>query len=230
MKIFYLALFFAGVMILFVSTGCKKQPLVARSGTTYFYPTSPPPNRPPISNAGPDFLAALISNEITLKGKATDPDKGDTISYTWTKITGPACTIVSPQSLTTTVSNLIQGEYQFELLVSDNHGAINRDTVLVKCSSITSFTNQANFLNLRWTCPMGCTVSISDIYSNLPSNTPFRVFLKFVNQAGWFEAIPISRYSNDDSLDYYYEITSNNDFVLFTESDVSINVDVRIVF
>ncbi len=221
MKRVYFLVCFAGVMILFVNTGCKKESPVIGSG-----------NRPPIADAGFDFAVELISNEMTLSGQATDPGNRNGLSSTWTKIAGPACTIVSPQSLTTRVSNLTAGEYQFELLVSDNHGATDRDTVVVKTFTFTfnigSLSNQVNFFNLSWMCPMGCTISISNIFSYIPPNSPIRVFIKGVNQAGWQEAIPISQYGSLNSI-YYYEFY-NNRFVVYTEVDAYINADVRIFF
>ena len=221
---------FTGAMILCVNTGCEKESPGIRSGSTQApaNPPSLPPNRPPEANAGVNFSIVLFNNEMTLKGQATDPDIGNTLTTTWTKIAGPACTIVSPQSLVTNVSNLVEGVYQFEFLVSDNYGLTSRDTVSVRAVNIGSLTNPVNFFNLSWTCPMGCTISIPDIYSHIPSNTPIRVFIKFVNQANWYEVAPINQYSLGNSI-YFYQFQGSS-IVLYTETDMSINADVRILF
>ncbi len=221
------------VVIVIVSANCTKEaPATGYStGTGTTNPPPPPPNRPPVANAGLDFTGKLYSNDLTLRGKAYDPDMGNTLTTTWTKIAGQACTIVSPQSRTTSVTNLLVGEYQFELLAIDNYGATDRDTVNVKITSIEPITSPVNVFNLSWTCPMGCSIPIYDIYKHLPLNTPIRVFIKFVNSATWHEAVPISQYSTNNPV-YYYSVDNDNEKTiwLYTDTDENINVDVRILF
>ena len=54
------------------------------------------------------------------------------ITYSWTKISGPASgTITNATSASTTVTGLTQGVYQFQLKVTDNNGATAIDTVQV---------------------------------------------------------------------------------------------------
>jgi len=91
---------------------------------------NPDPNIPPTANAGPDQLITLPLNTITLNGTGNDPD-GNIAAYLWTKISGPACTITNPNSASTTVTGMLQGTYRFELKVTDNNGAIGRDTMQV---------------------------------------------------------------------------------------------------
>ncbi len=89
------------------------------------------PNQPPVSNADADKTITLPVNYLTLTGTGTDAD-GTISSYTWTKLSGPAAgTIVSQNSATTLINNLVQGIYQYELAVKDNEGAIGKDTVQV---------------------------------------------------------------------------------------------------
>ncbi|RYZ52301.1 MAG: T9SS type A sorting domain-containing protein, partial [Sphingobacteriales bacterium] len=60
-----------------------------------------------------------------------DPD-GTITAYQWTKISGPAqFTIAAPTQKQTAVNGLVQGVYKFELKVTDNQGAIGKDTVTV---------------------------------------------------------------------------------------------------
>jgi hypothetical protein len=213
-----------------VSAGCKKESPATGSGSVNSNPPPPPPNRPPIVNAGVDYTVKLYSTEMTLKGNAYDQDMGDTLTTTWTRIAGPACTFVSPQNLTTYVANLLVGEYQFELFARDKFGATDRDTVVVRISSIEQITSPVTIYNLSWGCPMGCSIPIYDIYKNIPSNRPIRVFLKFVNQASWHESAPISQYS-PNSQTYYYDFNNDDKIIwLYTDLDMNINVDVRIEF
>jgi TolB protein len=92
----------------------------------------PKTNRPPIANAGADQVISLPTNTVSLNGSAsTDPDNNIT-SYQWTKISGPSSfTIANPNSLQTQVTNLVAGDYQFELKVTDQFGLYNKDMVQV---------------------------------------------------------------------------------------------------
>ncbi len=92
---------------------------------------NPAPNQAPVANAGPDRSITLPTNSLTVTGTGTDND-GSVASYQWTKIAGPATFgIVSPTQAQTLINNLVQGTYQFELRVTDNLGAIGRDTMTV---------------------------------------------------------------------------------------------------
>jgi hypothetical protein len=92
----------------------------------------PPPNVAPNADAGNDFVITLPVNQVTLNGSASaDPD-GSITTYKWNKITGPASlNIVSSNSASTLVENLVEGTYTFQLLVKDNDGALSADTVKV---------------------------------------------------------------------------------------------------
>jgi len=89
------------------------------------------PNVPPVANAGDDKTITLPTSQVTLVGSGIDTD-GTITSYQWTKVSGPTTfTLGSPTLATTTVSSLVQGIYQFELRISDNSGAVSKDTVNV---------------------------------------------------------------------------------------------------
>lgn len=91
----------------------------------------PSPNQPPVANAGPDRTITLPVNTVTFTGSGTDAD-GSVTGYIWRKISGPApYTIVSATQPQTVVNGLDQGVYEFELLVTDNLGGSDRDTVRV---------------------------------------------------------------------------------------------------
>ena len=99
------------------------------------------PNQLPIADAGNDITITLPTNSTTLSGSGTDPD-GSIASYRWTKISGPSqYNITSFNRAQTTLYNLIQGAYVFELRVTDNLGAIGRDTVQITVNA--ALPNQA---------------------------------------------------------------------------------------
>ena len=57
---------------------------------------------------------------------------GLVVAYLWTKISGPASyAITNKGSTVTNITNLTSGIYLFELRVTDNNGAIDRDTVQI---------------------------------------------------------------------------------------------------
>ncbi|RYY53916.1 MAG: T9SS type A sorting domain-containing protein [Chitinophagaceae bacterium] len=93
-------------------------------------PIVPPANVAPVADAGPDQVITLPTNSVTLIGSGTDTD-GTVITYRWTKIAGPAATIVSASSSATIVRNLVEGTYRFRLLVTDDDAASGADTVTV---------------------------------------------------------------------------------------------------
>jgi hypothetical protein len=90
-------------------------------------------NQPPVAHGGPTQLLSSPVDSTMLDGSASyDPD-GFIVEYKWTKISGPATvTIVKADSARTWVRNLVAGNYQFELRVKDNQGAVGKDTVDIR--------------------------------------------------------------------------------------------------
>jgi Tol biopolymer transport system component len=89
-------------------------------------------NHPPVAKAGADQTIILPANSATLDGSAsTDPDN-NIVSYLWTKISGPSSPdIVTTNAAQTTINNLAEGTYAFELTVTDADGLSASDTVQV---------------------------------------------------------------------------------------------------
>src|SRR5690606_14332856 len=88
-------------------------------------------NVPPTTNAGPDKNITLPTSEVTFEGGGTDPD-GNIVSYNWKQISGPStANILSSNLAITKVNALMQGEYQFQLTVTDDKGGASSDNVTV---------------------------------------------------------------------------------------------------
>ena len=116
-------------------------------------------NIAPAANAGADIAITLPANSANLTGTGIDTD-GTISSYAWVKIAGPAAgTIINPATATTTLTSLVQGVYQFQLIVTDNNGAIGKDTVQVTVNEAVNI-NQIPVANAG-----------ADINIVLPSNT-----------------------------------------------------------
>jgi parallel beta-helix repeat protein len=118
----------------------------------------PQPNQNPDANAGPDLSITLPTNNATLAGSGSDPD-GNITSYQWTMISGPAqYNIASPTQASTSVNNLTEGVYEFQLEVKDNAGATNVDVVQITVDA-APIPNQSPSTNAG-----------SDIVITLPTN------------------------------------------------------------
>ncbi len=92
-----------------------------------------PVNQNPVANVGSDVNFALPQSSITITGSGNDSD-GTIISYLWIKVSGPAATLTDENTNSLTVSNMIEGSYVFEMLVTDNDGGQDTDQVSVVVS------------------------------------------------------------------------------------------------
>lgn len=93
-------------------------------------------NIAPTVFAGEDILITLPRSNADLTGQASDED-GEIISYLWTQLSGPSAAIITqPNSINTTIENLIEGVYAFELTVGDNGGLSASDVVQVTVTEL----------------------------------------------------------------------------------------------
>jgi hypothetical protein len=87
-------------------------------------------NKVPVADAGPTKTVTL-PDSVVLTGTGTDAD-GKVVAYLWSQVTGPAnSTIVNPGSASTAIKFSTQGNYLFQLMVTDDKGATGVDTVSV---------------------------------------------------------------------------------------------------
>src|SRR5690606_29132169 len=69
------------------------------------------------------------------------------VSYEWSKVAGPSSgTLISPAEAICSVTNLMEGKYQFRLKVTDNRGAVSESTVFitVKAAPLPPVANAGN--------------------------------------------------------------------------------------
>jgi len=84
----------------------------------------------PSANAGSDITINLPANTATLSGSGSDSD-GTIVSYQWTKISGSTVTLTNANTATLSLSDLLEGVYEFQLTVADNDANTASDNVLV---------------------------------------------------------------------------------------------------
>ncbi len=88
-------------------------------------------NQAPTVNAGTPQTITLPVNSVTVTATASDPD-GSIASYIWTKVSGPAAgTIVSAAQAQTSITNLTEGSYTFQVKVTDNSGATATSNITI---------------------------------------------------------------------------------------------------
>ncbi|RYZ46521.1 MAG: hypothetical protein EOP49_23185, partial [Sphingobacteriales bacterium] len=110
---------------------------------TVFVSVMPEPNQLPVVDAGNDQTIVLPANSVVLSATASDPD-GTINSYTWRKISGSTAIIANTLAATTTVTNLVQGTYRFEIAVRDNDNAVVKDTVQINVHPAANIPPTAN--------------------------------------------------------------------------------------
>ncbi len=96
-------------------------------------------NQAPIANAGTNLIITLPNSVATLDGsKSFDPD-GTIVSYKWAQATGPTVvSIAAPTSAMSAITGLQQGQYTFQLTVTDNGGATGTAQVKVTVNAATN--------------------------------------------------------------------------------------------
>lgn len=120
-------------------------------------PPPPPANTAPTSNAGPDQTVTEGSS-VNLDGTASsDPDTGDTLTYTWTQTGGQTVTIINNQ---TSAANFVAPDVAagapetltFQLEVSDG-SASNNDTIIVTVQEGQTMVTVSGKVNYEFVPP-----------------------------------------------------------------------------
>lgn len=96
----------------------------------------------PVARAGNDQTIFLPSSAANLDGSGSSDPNGTIQAYAWTFLSGPTTAVVETASMSkTTVSAMVEGEYKFQLEVTDNDGMKDMDTVLVTVKEIPANLN-----------------------------------------------------------------------------------------
>lgn len=86
-------------------------------------------NTAPTADAGADQIVVGSTTTVDASGSTDD---GSIVSYLWEKVSGPTDHhIVSPTSVSTTLSSLTSGTYVFRVTVTDNGGLTDTDEITI---------------------------------------------------------------------------------------------------
>jgi len=100
--------FLLGFLALLCVTSCRKEKT----------------NAAPVAKAGPDQTISLPGNSALLDGDGPNGPDNNISNYTWSKIFGPGSFNIIPTTkmLQAQVSDLAEGDYLFELKLTDAGG------------------------------------------------------------------------------------------------------------
>src|SRR4029077_8839008 len=100
-------------------------------------------NIPPTADAGSGDTLILPNNTFILNAsRSTDPD-GTIAAYQWKQVSGPNTAVSSAMSMPqVSLSHLVQGEYVFEVTVTDNAGATSNASMKLVVNDALNFTDR----------------------------------------------------------------------------------------
>jgi hypothetical protein len=166
----------------------------------------PSGNQVPIANAGADTTIVLPTSSVVLHGSGTDAD-GTIAGYTWSKVSGSG-TISNPAIANPTISGLTAGVSVFQLVVTDNQGAVSvADQVAITVSPSASITYRINSGGPQVTNSIG-TFSADQLYNPSPGITYFTTAPILGTTAQ--DIYKTERYSTTDNGSFSYNIPVAN--------------------
>jgi hypothetical protein len=202
--------------------GCKKDELPAVTPLPPpVYPSLPPlsPTPPPVVNAGPDIRIEIPTTDVKLVSSvnvAADNIK----SYHWEKISGPESYFLESGNLPSPkVFWMEEGEYEFEVSLTDNQLRMARDTMKVRVFSnlkkhvINNLTRDAAGFSTAQ-IPVEVTNNIKWVFARSG---------RIYEQA---DAGPLSN-MNYDWGGYYYNLLPGNQISVFSNySDQTVDLTI----
>ena len=231
--------------LLFAITGCIKTNPSQGTGTTSAPGTPQPPsstvpkNTAPIVNAGSDIILTLPTNEVSLNATCVDAEN-NIRGFIWEKISGPGSFNISTVNfLQPRLSNLVKGEYHFELTVFDSLGLYDKDTIelLVRNPPIIG-NGSVIFEDRTWIYPWYASIEIPDFYSWIPTGSNFTIFVKRDATPDWIEVGLLNSAGSNSQYEYFIETrpdgagmyTFGSLYIFYYGWDVDDTPDVKIVF
>ncbi len=159
---------------------------------------------PPVANAGPDQSGKHSGDVVTLDGSATtDPNTGDTISYSWSQISGPAVSLSNPSAVKPTfamptVTSPTGDTVVMQLTATDSVGMQSTDTVSISSTPSTP-TVAVTKSRSGGTCSNFCigdVVTLGTTITNADGNSPADYTFAWTQTGGRTTSLSSSTASN----------------------------------
>jgi RHS repeat-associated protein len=97
-------------------------------------------NKLPVSQAPEHQEVIIPADNAVIHGVGSDPD-GDALTYLWTKVSGPSCTLSNENTANLTVRNLQAGTYIFKQRVSDGIDEVFFNSTLFATVTVNNYNN-----------------------------------------------------------------------------------------
>lgn len=138
-------------------------------------------NTPPVANAG-NNQAVAVSSTVNLDGRSSNDPDGDALTYSWSfssKPVGSSATLTNPTTVNPSFIADVAGSYIVSLVVTDNKGASNTDTV-----TITATVNNPPVADAggNQSASFGDTITLDGTGSSDPDGDPLIFSWAFVSK------------------------------------------------
>jgi hypothetical protein len=183
-------------------------------------------NTPPVAHAGVDQTVILPVDYTFLDGAGSSDRDNNITGCLWKLVSGPSTNIIitTPYELRTRISNLVKGNYLFELTVADNVGPNSKDTVQVSVIEPNYSNSEIIFRDQPWNYSWIKEIDLNNILSYLPPNSFFKnIFIKRDYSTEWELVVPLNKL-NPSYNRYTYDF-GNNILAIYPDGSPGFKID-----
>jgi hypothetical protein len=185
----------------------------------------------------------MLPTDYVLLNNSPTGSSSDIAGMAWEKTSGPSNYNIAYSNLEyTTISDLVEGSYQFELTANYINGSVRKDTVNINLYDVSIIPQNAKEIiieNVSWTFPWYPTLEIKDFYNKISRESLFRIFVKRDGSTNW-EDVPGMTMSGtlNNSYEYFIErrlpdgagMYANGSLFIFYFGPTSDTPDIKIVY